>query len=397
MHILVINSGSSSIKFSMFDTSTPVPETLYDGEISGIGTPAAHLAIHGIDHAVPSGLKAADPIAATQIILETVSAPHMPPIEAVGYRVVHPGPKLTGHQEITPEVVRDLEEAVSFAPLHDPAVLDVIREGQKHFPNVSHYACFDTVFHQTMPEEATTYPIPRTYREQGVRRYGFHGLSCESIVRQLRASDFPFPKCMVICHLGSGCSVTALLEGQSVDTSMGLTPTGGVVMGTRPGDLDPGLVLYLLRQQRGDREAATAAAEQLLNHDAGMVALTDMPNDVKAVREAAAKGNKEADLALKVFTRSITKAIGSFSWLLGGLDAVVFAGGIGEHDPLTRSETLSNLESLGITINSALNQQKTNGLRVISASDSETTVFVIPAQEDLTIAMHVDRLTRSNQ
>ncbi|RXH56454.1 acetate/propionate family kinase [Granulicella sibirica] len=397
MHILVVNSGSSSIKFSMFETSSREPQTLYDGEISGIGTPAAHLAIHGIDHPVPSDPSAADPIAATRIILDTVSAPRMPPVEAVGYRVVHPGPKLSDHQKITPEVLHDLAEAVSFAPLHDPAVLDVIREGQKHFPEVSHYACFDTVFHLTMPEEATTYPIPKSYRDQGVRRYGFHGLSCESIVRQLRASNLPFPKRMVICHLGSGCSVTALIDGQSVDTSMGLTPTGGVVMGTRPGDLDPGLLLYLLRQQQGDRESATAAVEKLLNHDAGMIALTSMPNDVKAIREASAKGNKEATLALKVFTRSLTKAIGGFSWLLGGLDAIVFAGGIGEHDPLTRYETLACLEPLGVAINSALNQQKTNGVRAISASDCRTTVFVIPAQEDLTIAMHVDRLARSNQ
>ena len=400
MHILVINSGSSSIKFSMFDTSTIDPQTLYDGEISGIGTPTAHLTIHGIDHPVPSNsenLKAADPIAATRSILDIVSAPHMPPVEAVGYRVVHPGPKLSDHQKITPEVLHDLEEAVSFAPLHDPAVLDVIREGQKHFPSVPQYACFDTVFHGTMPEEATTYPIPKTYRDQGVRRYGFHGLSCESIVRQLRASDLPFPRRMVICHLGSGCSVTALVDGKSVDTSMGLTPTGGVVMGTRPGDLDPGLLLYLLRQQEGDREAATGAAERLLNHDAGMVALTSMPNDLKAVREASAKGNKEATLALKVFTRSLTKTIGGFSWLLGGLDAIIFAGGIGEHDPLTRSETVTGLQPLGISINSALNQQKTNGLRAISASDSLTILFVIPAEEDLMIAMHVDRLARSNQ
>ena len=141
-----------------------------------------------------------------------------------------------------------------FAPLHDPAVIEVIKEMMERFPDVGHYACFDTVFHQTMPEAATTYPIPVEYREQGVRRYGFHGLSCESIVRQLRAEKgIQFPKRMVIAHLGSGCSVTALVDGRSVDTTMGLTPTGGVVMGTRPGDLDPGLVLYLLRQMEGDR------------------------------------------------------------------------------------------------------------------------------------------------
>ena len=344
-----------------------------------------------------SGMKAEDTAAAARIVLDAVSAAGMPSVDAVGYRVVHPGAKLTDHQKVTPEVLKDLEEAVSFAPLHDPAVIDVIRAGMKHFPGVSHYVCFDTVFHRTMPEEATAYPIPKSYREQGVHRYGFHGLSCESIVRQMQATEAGCPARMVICHLGSGCSVTALKDGRSVDTSMGLTPTGGVMMGTRPGDLDPGLVLYLMRQQEGDREAATGALEKLLNHDAGMVALSGMPNDVKAVREAAAKGNEDAVLALKVFLRSLTKAIGGYAWLLGGLEAVVFAGGIGEHDPLTRSETLAGLEALGICVNSATNQRKANGLRRISASDSITSVFVVPAQEDLVIAMHVDRMAGSTR
>src|SRR6202012_3966339 len=193
------------------------------------------------------------------------------------------------HQRITDVVLKDLEEAVVFAPLHDPAVIEVIKELMERFPDVGHYACFDTVFHQTMPEAATTYPVPVEYRERGVRRYGFHGLSCESIVRQLRAdSTVEFPKRMVIAHLGSGCSVTAVVDGRSVDTSMGLTPTGGVVMGTRPGDLDPGLVLYLLRRMPGDREATL---EKILNHDAGMVALSGLPNDMKALRQAAAQGD----------------------------------------------------------------------------------------------------------
>ena len=158
--------------------------------------------------------------------------------------------------------MRDLEEAVVFAPLHDPAVIEVIRETMERFPDVPHYACFDTVFHETMPEAATTYAIPVEYRERGVRRYGFHGLSCESIVRQLRAEvGLKFPKRMVIAHLGSGCSVTAVVDGRSVDTTMGLTPTGGVVMGTRPGDLDPGLVLYLLRQMEGEASGERAAGD----------------------------------------------------------------------------------------------------------------------------------------
>ncbi len=194
------------------------------------------------------------------LLEDAVCQAGMPPVDAVGYRVVHPGALLDRHQRITPEVLRDLEQAVEFAPLHDPQAIALIRDMMGRFPQARHYACFDTVFHETMPVEASTYAIPLEYRRRGVRRYGFHGLSCEAVVDDMRAAadrgPTQFPRRMVIAHLGSGCSVTALLEGRSVDNTMGLTPTGGVVMGTRPGDLDPGLVLYLLRQAQGDPKAA---------------------------------------------------------------------------------------------------------------------------------------------
>jgi acetate kinase len=402
---LVINSGSSSIKFSMFDSgfvdSLSEPCCLFDGQLSEIGEPSAKLDLRRADGTDLDGgrshVQAGTPKEAMRLILDAVCAHGMPAVQAVGYRVVHLGAKLNQHQRITTEVLRDLEEAAAFAPLHDPTVVAVIREGMARFPDVAHYACFDTVFHGTMPEEATTYPIPREYREQGVRRYGFHGLSCESIVRQMRADNVGVPSRMVIAHLGSGCSVTALVNGRSVDTTMGLTPTGGIVMGTRPGDLDPGLVLYLLRQKKSSTDDAISEIETMLNHESGMVALTEMANDVKAVRKTAAEGNQIALLALKVFTRSVTKAIGGFCWLLGGLDAIVFAGGIGEHDALTRAEALADLQGVGISINSSINEAKGKGLRQINASDSKTAVFVVPAQEDLIIALHVDRMARSEK
>lgn len=409
MHILVVNSGSSSIKFSMFDTDPDAngsePASLFDGQLSGIGSPNAKLELRhadGVDAGnAQSEAKAETGEDAIHVVLDAVCGAGMPAVQAVGYRVVHPGAKLDEHQKISAEVLRDLEEAAAFAPLHDPAVVAVIRAGMERFPDVSHYACFDTVFHGTMPAEATIYPVPEAYREQGVRRYGFHGLSCESIVRQMQrlvsAEKAEFPKRMVIAHLGSGCSVTALLDGRSVDTTMGLTPTGGVVMGTRPGDLDPGLVLYLLRQQKGDSAATVAALEKMLNHNSGMIALTGMANDMQAVRKAAAGGNQQAMLAVKVFTRSLTKAIGGFCWLLGGLDAVVFAGGIGEHDLQTRAEVLAGLQGLGVTLNSAANEADGNDGRRVSASESKTGVFVIPAQEDLMIALHVARMARSGE
>jgi acetate kinase len=409
MHILVVNSGSSSIKFSMFDSDTEkgpsAPSCLFDGQVSNVGEPDATLEIRGADGTNlghhRSGMKAATLEDAVRLVLDTVSEASLPVVQAVGYRVVHPGAKLHGHQRITTEVLKDLKEAVAFAPLHDPAAIAFIHKGMERFPDVAHYACFDTEFHRTMPVEASTYPVPRTYREQGVRRYGFHGLSCESIVRQIRilarAEVADFPKRMVIAHLGSGCSVTALLDGCSVDTTMGLTPTGGVVMETRPGDLDPGLILYLLRQQKRDNEETISAVETILNHGSGMIALAGMAGDIKAVRQAAAKGDGEAVLALKIFTRSVTKAIGGFCWLLGGLDAIVFAGGVGEHDVLTRADILSGLQNLGISVSSQLNEAKPTGVRRISAPESKTAILVVPAQEDLIIAMHVDRMARSKE
>ncbi len=338
MNILVINSGSSSIKFSTFLASaTAEPLQTHEGELTGV---------HDLKQA-------------TDDILNQIPAPP----DAIGYRVVHPGPNLHGHQLITPQVLAELDRAITFAPLHDPAVLAVIRECISRLPHIPHYACFDTVFHQTMPPEATTYAIPEPYRTAGVHRYGFHGLSCESILHQLAPA---IPARLVIAHLGSGCSVTAVQDGRSVDTTMGLTPTGGVIMGTRPGDLDPGLLLYLLRQQNGD----PSALEKTLNHDSGLIALSGQPNDFKLIRKAAAAGDERAILALKIFTRSITKAIGSYAWLLGGLDLIVFTGGIGEHDPETRTEILVNTP--------------------------ETPVQVLPAQENLIIAKHVARLTTEN-
>jgi acetate kinase len=326
-------------------------------------------------------------------VLDTVVGEGMPEFEAVGYRVVHPGPKLRAHVRITPEVLADLDAASEFAPLHDPEAVQMIRAFMARFPELPHYACFDTIFHQTMPVEAMTYPLPPKYAERGVRRYGFHGLSCESIVRQLKREG-TVPRRMVIAHLGSGCSVTALVDGRSVDTTMGLTPTGGVVMGTRSGDLDPGLVLYLLRERKEASGVRVAEVEALLNHASGMVALSGMTNDVKAVRKAAGEGNTRAMLALKIFSRSVTKAMGGFSWLLGGLDAIVFAGGIGEHDAQTRAEIVGGLAGLGVNIDAALNQAAAGGIQRISSPNSPTAVLVVPAREDQMIAVHVERMAQ---
>jgi len=395
MHVLVINSGSSSIKFSIFEVNGGAkasPVAMDDGELGGIGTPKPAFQFAdalGKDLSGDVAVHAETIEEAIRTVEEAVGAEGLPKVEAVGYRVVHPGPKLQGHQRVTPEVLQALREAEAFAPLHDPVAVEIIEEMMKRLPDVPHFACFDTVFHETMPEAAKTYAIPEEYREQGVRRYGFHGLSCESVVAQMREAEMPLPRRMVIAHLGSGCSVTALVGGKSVDTTMGLTPTGGVVMGTRPGDLDPGLLIYLLRQQKGDQ---AQELEAMLNHKAGMVALSGMANDMKAVRTAAASGDVKAVLAVEVFVRSVRKAIGGFAFLMGGLDAVVFTGGIGEHDEATRREVLAELGGVGIVLDDGANALTTKGLRRVSGDYSATGVFVVPAEEDWMIASHVGEM-----
>jgi acetate kinase len=371
---------------------------IYDGELSNIGEADAILTLQKAGAAKgskSSQVKASTSTEAIRLVFDTLCGSEMPTVEAVGYRVVHPGAKLRGHQKITPQVLCDLEAAVAFAPLHEPTAISAIREGMQRFPNVDHFACFDTVFHETMPEQATTYPIPEKYRQLGARRYGFHGLSCESVVMQMRLGGGRLAKRMVIAHLGSGCSVTAVIDGCSVDTTMGLTPTGGVVMGARPGDLDPGLLIYMLRQKQSEGEKVIAEIEKVLDGQAGMAAISGLSNDMKETRKAAGQGDANALLALQIFTRSITKAIGGFCWLMGGLDSIVFTGGIGEHDPFTRDEVLANLQGVGISVDASLNEAKERGIRRISTPESRAAVYVIPAEEDLMIAQHVNHLSRS--
>ncbi len=390
MNVLVLNGGSSSVKFSVFAMTgaDSEPDLLLDGELSGARTDSPSLAITKPEEIKKrsSLAKRLDPGGVIDLILRAAHDSGFEEFAAAGYRIVHPGPDIHDHVRITDGILKQLDAARAFAPLHDPEAVTMIREVMHRLPDIPHFACFDTVFHQTMPEEASTYAIPLEYRARGAKRYGFHGLSCESAVRQLRQAGALQAR-MVIAHLGSGCSVTAVLNGASVDTTMGLTPAGGVMMGTRPGDLDPGLLLYLLRQQKGTDSAASL--EQMLNHEAGMVALTGLQNDMKAVRAAAATANGAAILALRIFTRSVRKAIGGFAWLLGGLDAVVFTGGIGEHDAATRFEVLAQSEVL---MDSGRNEVHGDGVCLISASHSPAAVFVVPAKENLVIAMHVQRM-----
>jgi acetate kinase len=262
--------------------------------------------------------------------------------DAVGHRVVHGGPHLRAHQVITDELLVTLKAATQFAPIHIPAALKLIRETEELLPNVLQYACFDTAFHSTMPERARHFPLPERLYDLGVERFGFHGLSYESIVKRLGAE---LPARTVCAHLGAGASLVALRNGVSIDTSMGMTPVGGIPMATRSGDFDPGVVLFLMRTE----QLSADQLESLLNRDSGLAALSGGESDMRLIDACAAKGDKKAQLAIDVFAHSARKMIGAYAAELGGLDLLVFTGGIGEHSASMRNHICEGLEFLGVT------------------------------------------------
>jgi acetate kinase len=391
--ILAINSGSSSLKLGLYraDAGAP-PQLLYRGATDAIGKPGGSLSItdaagktiHREDASHESQSSA---FAHAAQKLQQLSGTHP---DAIGYRVVHGGPHLREHCRITPQVLDTLRAATHYAPLHIPGALALIDTASKLYPQVPAFACFDTAFHTTMPAEASTYAIPDRFREQGVQRYGFHGLSYESVVATFGASSAAapvpaVPARLVVAHLGNGASLCAIAEGRSVDTSMGLTPTGGIPMGTRTGDLDPGVVLFLGRSGHLDSNAL----ESVLNHDSGLAGLSDGISDLRELTAAADKGSATAKQAIVIFCRSIAKTIASYAAVLGGLDCLVFTGGIGEHSALVREQVCRQLGFVGLAIHAEANQRNA---ATISQPTSAIRVQIIPADEDGRIAHHVHEL-----
>jgi acetate kinase len=274
-------------------------------------------------------------------------------------------------------VLRQLEAATVFAPLHNPPALSVIRFAQHHFPQLPQVACFDTAFHAGMPDVARTLPIPEALRSDGIHRYGFHGLSCESILRQL-GDDLP--NRLIILHLGNGASLTAVKGGQSIDTSMGLTPTGGVIMGTRCGDLDPGVLVYLVREKNFD----AVRLEALVDHQSGLLGISGIDSDMRRLH-VASPSIAEARLAIQMFCYSIRKQAAAMIAALDGVDMLVFTGGIGEHDAEVRAAICGGLSWLGISLDPARNQSLQDP---ISDQTSRCSVRVLPSEEDAQIAIH---------
>jgi len=364
--IFVLNSGSSSLKFGVYYRGTSDEEALLTGSADRIGHDHGTLQVRSSD---------GKPLVEREIVhesqghaLATVAEAirehiHGAPV-AVGHRIVHGGPNLLAHQPITPRVLEELRSATHFAPVHIPQALSLIASAQSIFPSATQFACFDDVFHRTMPEVASHLPIPQRYFDAGVRRYGFHGLSYESLVHSLGAQ---LPERAIFAHLGNGASLCAVRNRVSIDTTMGLTPTGGIPMGTRSGDLDPGVFLYVLRSEK----LGAAEIEDLINHHSGLFALSSGESDVRTLEARARSNDSRATLALNVFAGSVRKAIGAYIALLGGVDLLVFTGGIGEHSEFIRSSATTGLEALGLTPDK---------------------IRIVPAQEEQQIARHCRRM-----
>jgi acetate kinase len=347
--ILVLNSGSSSLKFGIYrrGAADPDEEPVLTGSADGIGRDNGSLHIRASDG---TSLLQQDRIHESQsdalADLATAIRKHTNNVPvAVGHRVVHGGPKLLRHQIVTPQLLDELRAATHFAPLHIPQALSLIATAQSIFPLAAQFACFDDAFHQTIPELASHLPIPQRYFDAGIRRYGFHGISYESLVHHFGAE---LPERAIFAHLGNGSSLCALRNGKSIDTTMGLTPTGGIPMGTRCGDLDPGVILYLLRDHPESDKLDASQLEDLLNHQSGLFALSSGESDVKTLEQRARANDLKAELALNVFAISVRKTIGAYMALLGGVDLLVFTGGIGEHSDHIRSAATQGLEALGL-------------------------------------------------
>ena len=390
--VLVLNSGSSSIKFSVYEAGNGERRKLHEGAVDGIGTDLGKFWIKDAE-----GKKLVDETPALpnrsvafKLVADALHSGDFPAPAAIGHRVVCGGPTVQENQRITPELIDEIERYTDFAPLHTPIAVYIMREALNLFPGVPNFAILDTYFHRTMPEVVTHMPIPAEYSAMGVRRYGYHGISYESIVYQLQPN---VPEKLIVAHLGNGASISAIRDGKCLDTSMGLTPTGGIISGTRTGDIDPGIVLFILRKIAETEQSASVAADKLetaVGKKAGLLGMSELSNDMRDLRDAIKEGNAKARLAVDKFTWTIAKWIGSYVAELGGLDMLVFTGGIGENDIASRAEICAGLGALGIVVDAERNNVR--GAATISAESSPVTVRVVPPAEDLIIVNHVVRL-----
>lgn len=394
MKILVINSGSSSLKFTLFEMEGDSNTVIASGLVERVGTPTPNLIIKRPDgfkfEESPEGVKNhSDGLRAVcaklvdpQIgVLKSLSE-----VKAIGHRVLHGGEKVTAPVKVDEAVKDIIRECIPLGPLHNPANLSGIEACEEIFAGVPNVAVFDTQFHQTMPPEAYLYAIPMEfYKKYGIRKYGFHGTSHRFVT--LSTAEFlgkkPEDITIITCHLGNGCSMAAVKNGKVIDTTMGLTPLEGLMMGTRSGDMDPAAVLRMVEVGNTAKDVDT-----ILNKKSGLLAVGGIGSgDMRDIVNAADSGNKDAALALKMFIRRIVKYIGSYYVLLGGADAIVFTGGIGEHSIPERKAILDGIACLGIKCDDAKNNDCFGKAGVISTDDSAWKAIVMPTNEELMIAL----------
>ncbi|MDB5386870.1 MAG: Acetate kinase [Planctomycetaceae bacterium] len=390
--ILTVNSGSTSIKFAMFDCSDSLRRILH-GAIERIGQTDATFTVTIANPAevVSRPVCAADGQAAINLLLDWINERlGSEALIAVGHRIVHGGPKYHAPERITSVMLDDLRQFSPFDPEHLPQEILLAESVQRRFPELPQIGCFDTGFHHDLPRIAQLLPLPRRYEAQGVRRYGFHGLSYTYLTEELArltpkvTAQGAAQGCVVFAHLGGGASLAAVRDGKPIDTSMGFTPTSGVMMGSRTGDLDPGLVCYLARTE----QMTAAQFQRMVNHESGLIGVSETSSDMQVLLQRESYDVRAAE-AVALFCYQVIKWIGAFAAAMGGLDALVFSGGIGENAPQIRSRICEGVRFLGIQLDEQRNRKNQC---VISSENSRVEIRVIPTDEELIIARSVCRV-----
>ena len=388
MNVLVINCGSSSLKYQLINSDTEA--VLAKGLCERIGIDGrlvyqkAGCDKEVTESAMPTHKQAIKLVLDALLNEATGAIKDLAEIDAVGHRVVHGGEKFATSTILTEEVIAVIEECNDLAPLHNPANLIGIRACQELMPSVPMVAVFDTAFHQTMPNVAYMYGLPYEYYEKyGVRRYGFHGTSHSFVSKraaEILGKDYKELK-TIVCHLGNGASICAVKNGESVDTSMGLTPLEGLIMGTRSGDIDPSIIDYIAQKEN----LTLPQVINVLNKKSGVEGMSGVSSDFRDLKAAADEGNERAQLALKAYTYRVVKYIGAYVAAMNGVDAICFTAGLGENDSTTRAEIMSSLAYLGITVDEEANKNAGGKESIISTADSKVTCLAIPTNEELAI------------
>jgi acetate kinase len=375
--ILSLNGGSSSLKFAVYRLSGTAEERMFSGAVEAIGQPSGKAWLRGRDKTLQEETgKFPDHTAAMKKMFAGLREQGVEKLAAAGHRIVHGGPKFTAPQLIDAQLKQALKELIPFAPLHLPSQIAMIEAVEAHFPDLPQVACFDTAFHSRMPEVAQRFALPQRFWEQGIRRYGFHGLSYEYVIGKLGGK---LGRRAIIAHLGNGASMVALKDGLPMDTSMGMTPTGGFMMGTRSGDLDPGVLIHLLKTGYSAEQL-----EELVDHEAGLLGVSGHTSDMKALLQKS-QTDSAAHMAVKMFAYQVRKFIGAYAAVLNGLDTLVFTGGIGERAADVRGKICSGLGYLGVALETQANAQNAE---VISLPNSQCAVRVVQTDEDLMIVRH---------